>query len=84
MGNSHDSSQIGENMLQAYPEVIRSDSSAIVVFKGPPNTKLVWALTGVGTLTQADEKSDIRGVGKAVFTPGAADQKATIQVTYSV
>ena len=68
--------------LDAYPLVIRSDASAFITFRGPPNTQLTWVLTGSGTLTQADAYSDQYGLAKAVFTPSTDNQQVTVEVQY--
>lgn len=69
-------------MLQVSSPTIPSDGSAVVVFTGRPHARLTWSLSGVGTLTQVDEFSDARGVAKAVFTPGAGNQTAVVEVGY--
>jgi hypothetical protein len=69
-------------MIDVYPNPMPSDTSAFVIFRGIPLMNITWTLTGDGALTQADSRTDARGVAKAIFTPSSPDQTVLVEVTY--
>ena len=68
--------------LNAYPINPRANASALLVFKGPPNVAVSWALAGYGSITPQSAHTDARGVAGAVFVPVSAGDVVTITVTH--
>lgn len=68
--------------LTAYPPNPQADGTALIVFSGPPNVAVEWALTGLGSITPQSVATDARGMAGAVFTPVSAGDQVTVSVTH--
>ena len=69
-------------MITVYPNPLRHNATALLTFRGAPFMPVQWSLTGAGTLSSIDWRTDSRGIAKAVFTPSSPDQVATVEVSY--
>lgn len=65
-------------MIRAFPRNVRADASALLVYKGPPNVTVEWALTGSGTLTPGPGYTDANGYAHAVYAPGTGSPTITV------
>jgi hypothetical protein len=66
--------------LQLLSNPVREGASAFVLYKGTPNRRVVWSLTGPGNLAAVTEYTDATGCAAAIFTPDAAGDTVTIEV----
>lgn len=57
-------------MIRAYPSSVAADATSLLVYKGPANVTVAWALTGAGTLTPGPGHTDANGYAHAVYSPG--------------
>lgn len=64
----------------AYPNAVREDASALLVYQGQPNRSVSWSLTGSGTLTPLSGFTDAAGRAGARYTPGSAGDIVTVEV----
>ena len=68
--------------ISAYPPNVAVDATSLLIFSGPPNVSVEWALTGSGTLTQGASYTDAGGRAHALYTPGTEGDVVTITVTH--
>jgi hypothetical protein len=67
--------------LQLLTNPVRAGSASMVLYKGTPNRRVVWSLTGSGTLTPITEYTDTGGISAAIFVPATAGDSVTIGVS---
>lgn len=60
---------------------VRAGGQAMVLYRGTPNRRVVWSLTGPGTLEAVTEYTDAAGRAAAIFTPASAGDAVTIGVS---
>jgi hypothetical protein len=68
--------------ITAYPSNPQVDATAMLVFSGPPNVAVSWALVGSGSLAPETEATDGRGIAAAIYTPGTAGDTVMVSVTH--
>jgi hypothetical protein len=68
--------------LTATPAAVRADATSLLVFLGPPNRSLFWALSGSGSLAQVAARTDAEGRAFAKYVPGSVGAVVTVSVQY--
>lgn len=68
-------------MIRIFPSRVRVDASALVIYRGSPNSTVEWSLTGTGTLDPINAYTDAAGQAAAKYTPGNEGETVTISVT---
>lgn len=68
--------------IAALPQYIQPDATSLIVFNGPPNVALSWALLGNGALQDASTFTGANGHASARFVPGATLGTSFVEVTY--
>lgn len=70
-------------MIDARPRTVAIDASSLVVFKGEPDTPVIWSVSGNGTLYPIDLVTNSDGVASGVLYPtGAAGDVVVVRVAY--
>lgn len=59
----------------------RQGQQTLVLYRGTPNRRVAWALTGTGTLVPLTNYTDVTGQAAALLTPGLSTTSLTIEVT---
>lgn len=69
--------------IQKLNNTLRSGSDGFLIFQGPANKVVQWAiLSGGGTISPFQSFTDANGYAQAKYTPGAYLGDVQIQVTY--
>ena len=68
--------------VNAYPQQVRVDATALIVFTGPPGRSVTWSLSGTGTLTAITSSTDAQGRAYAQYTPGDIGSTPQVSATY--
>jgi hypothetical protein len=68
--------------LTAYPRNVRADGTALLVFKGPPDVAVAWAVSGSGAISDESLYTDSQGLASAKYTPGTVGATVTVTVTH--
>lgn len=71
-------------MLTVFPQEVKADATALVIFTGPPFVSVSWSLTGSGALTPNSTMTDAAGTASAVYTPGAPGDHPVVEVTHGL
>lgn len=69
--------------LALMSQPVRAGGTAVVIYQGVPDRRVVWSLTGPGTLVPVTDYTDHAGRAAAVFTPAAAGDSVIIEVSSS-